>query len=120
MKVELSDDTELGNLILACIADNENYLVTNPRIKEWIFSLVKAKIKHESLVLTPTRIRLLALYRIKEDQTLTVKIGNLVVSSSNRARFMTRMIGASRIGRRCSSSFCCFSCHTIGNGELWI
>lgn len=43
-------------------------------------------------------IRVLALKLINEDQTLIVKIGNLVVSSNNRARLITRMIGAIVIG----------------------
>jgi len=94
LKLKLSDENELGLAILSCIADNEKYLVTNPRIKELIFSLAKEKIKQESLVLTPNLIRFFALKLIDEDQTLIVKIGNLVVSSSNRARLITRTIAS--------------------------
>jgi hypothetical protein len=95
MKLELSDETELGLTILSCIADNKKYLVTSPRIKD---RLAKEKIKQESLVLTPNMIRFLALKLINEDQTLIVKIGNIVVSSNNRARLITRVIGSSLIG----------------------
>lgn len=42
--VEFSDDTELANTILACIADNERYLVKDPQLIKIIFALVKAKI----------------------------------------------------------------------------
>ena len=89
-EIQLSDDNELAFTILSCIADNEQYLVKSTKIKKLIFSLVKAKIKNESLVLTPNMIRFLALKLISEDQTLIVKIGNVVVSSSNRVRLLTR------------------------------
>jgi hypothetical protein len=36
-------------------------------------------------------IRFLALKLISEDQTLIVKIGNVVFSSSNRVRLLTRL-----------------------------
>ena len=96
--LEFSDDTELAHTILACIADNERYLVKDPEITKIVFALVKAKIKKESLVLTPNMMRFLALKLINNDQTLIVKIGNIVASSNNRARLFARVSGAAIIG----------------------
>lgn len=96
--LEISDDTELANTILTCIADNERYLVKDPEIIKMVFNLVKAKIKNESLVLTPNMMRFLALKLINNDQTLTVKIGNILASSNNRARLFARVSGSALIG----------------------
>ena len=89
-----SDDTELTNTILTCIGDNERYLVKDPKIIKMVFDLVKAKIKNESLVLTPNILRFLALKLINNDQTLIVKIRNIIVSSNNRARLFARVSGS--------------------------
>jgi hypothetical protein len=96
-ELKLSDDNELSFAILSCIADNEQYLVKNTKIKNLIFSLVKEKLKNESLVLTPNMIRVLALKLINEDQTLIVKIGNVILSSTNRVRLLTRLSGTAVI-----------------------
>jgi len=96
--LEFSDDTELAYTILTCIADNERYLVKDPEIIEMVFNLVKAKIKNESLVLTPNMLRFLALKLINNDQTLIVKIGNIIASSNNRARLFARVSGSAIIG----------------------
>lgn len=96
--LELSDDTELAKMILSCISDNERYLVKDPRIIQIVFNLVKARIKRESLVLTPNMMRFLALNLISNDQTLIVKIGNVLASSNNRIRLFARLIGATTIG----------------------
>lgn len=96
--LEFSDDTELAFTILSCIADNERYLVKDPEIIKVVFALVKANIKKESLVLTPNMMRFLALKLINHDQTLIVKIGNIVASSNNRARLFARVFGAAIIG----------------------
>ncbi len=96
--IELSDDTELAHTILACIADNERYLVKDPQIIKIVFALVKPKIKEESLVLTPNMMRFLALKLINNDQTLIVKIGNILASSNNRVRLATRFAGSAMIG----------------------
>lgn len=97
-QLQLSDDTELGLTILACIADNEQYLVKSPEIKQWLFRLVKAKIKNQSLVLTPNMMRFLALKLIKNDQDLVVQIGNVVLSSTSRLRLGARLAGSAVIG----------------------
>lgn len=68
--LKFADDNELNLIILSYICDNENYLVKDPLIKELIFSLVKATLQNESLVLTPNMIRFLALKLINNDQTL--------------------------------------------------
>ena len=91
----LSDENVLVLTILSCINDNEKYLVTSPRIKELIFRLAKEKIKNQSLVITPNLIRFFALKLLNEDQFLILKIGNLVVSSENRVRLITRLLGTS-------------------------
>lgn len=96
--IEFSDDTELAHTILTCIADNERYIVKDPEIIKLIFALVRAKIKNDSLVVTPNMIRFLALKLINNNQTLIVKIGNIVISSSNKGRLFTRMAGSAIIG----------------------
>ena len=96
--LELSDDTELAKMILSCISDNERYLVKDPRIIQIVFNLVKAKIKQESLVLTPNMMRFLAFNLRSNDQTLIVKIANVIASSNNRIRLFARVMGALTIG----------------------
>lgn len=96
-EIKVSDDTELGFIILSCIADNESYIVKSRKIREVIFRLVKRKLENDSLVISPNMIRFLALKLINEDQSLIVKIGNIVLSSSNRIRLMTRIVGTSVI-----------------------
>lgn len=96
--LEFYDDNELAFTILSCIADNESYLVKNKEVIKIIFSLVHEKIKNESLVLTPNMMRVLALGLIKNDQSIIVKIGNLIVSSDNRVRLSARVLGATIIG----------------------
>ena len=95
---EFSDDTELAQTILTCIADNESYLVKDPKVIKIVFALVKAKIKNESLVLTPNMMRFLALKLISNDQTLIVKVGNILISSNNQARLFARVSGTAIIG----------------------
>ena len=96
--LEFSDDSELANTILTCMADNERYLVKDPEIIKMIFYLVKAKIKNESLILTPNLMRFLVLKLINKDQTLMVKIGNIIVSSKNRSRLFARISGSAILG----------------------
>ena len=96
-EIRFSDDSELGFIILSCIADNESYIVKSPKIREIIFRLVKRNIEKDSLVITPNMIRFLALKLINEDQNLILKIGNIVFSASNRIRLMTRIVGTSII-----------------------
>ena len=96
--LEFYDDTELAHTILTCIADNERYLVKDPQIIKIVFALVKANIKNESLVLTPNMIRFLALKLINPDQTLIVKMGNMIVSTNNQVRLFSRIAGSAIIG----------------------
>ena len=96
--LEVSDDTKLAWTILSSIADNERYLVKDPEVKKVIFGLVKEKLKNQSLVLTPNMMRFLALQLLNNNQSLIAKIGNTIVSSSNRARLITRVSGAAVIG----------------------
>ena len=60
-KLELSSDDELSMLILHCIEDNENYLVLNPKIKQFIFKIVRKEIKNELVAITSNMIQFLAL-----------------------------------------------------------
>lgn len=96
--LQLSDDDELALTILSCIADEKAYIVLNPKIKELVFTLVKEKIKNQSLVITPNLMRFLALRLLNRDQTLLVKIGNVIFSSSSRARLFVRVGGSAIIG----------------------
>jgi len=96
--LEIADDTELALTILSCMSDNERYLVKDPEIIQVVFGLVKAKIKKESLVLTPNMMRFLALKLLNNNQSLIVKIGNVVASSNNRVRLLARVSGAAVIG----------------------
>ena len=98
IELKFSDDTELVHTILTCIADNERYLVKDPEIIKMVFDLVEAKIKNESLVLTPNMLRFLALKLINNDQPFIVKIGNILVSSNSRVRLFARVSGSAIIG----------------------
>lgn len=68
LNVDYIDDAELGNIILSCIADGNSYLVIDENIKNLIFNLVKAKVKNESLILTPNFLRYLAVRLINQNQ----------------------------------------------------
>ena len=96
--VKVHDDEELAYTILTCIADNQRYLVKDPEITKMVFSLVKAKIENQYLVLTPNLMRLIALRLIRNDQTLLAKFGNVIASSNNRARLVARASGSAVIG----------------------
>jgi hypothetical protein len=97
-ELKLSDDNELAATIISCIADNEKYVVKSPKMKKLIFKLLKKNLETESLVMTPNLLRLLAFKLMSDDQTLMVKIGNIVVSSNNRVRLLTRLSGTFIIG----------------------
>jgi hypothetical protein len=96
-EIKISDDNELSSAILSCIANDESYIVKNQQIKNLIFHLAKEKLTQESLMITPNMIRFLAVNLISKDQTLMVKIGNVVVSSNNRVRLLTRFWGTAMI-----------------------
>ena len=96
--LELFDDDEIVQTILICIQDNNRYLVKDPQVRNAIFALVKAKIKNQSLVITPNMLRFLALRLINNDQTLIVNIRNILVSSTNRARLVARVSGGVVVG----------------------
>lgn len=96
--LKLSDDTDLAYTILSCISDNERYLVKDPELTKIVFGLVKTKVKNQSLSLTPNLMRFLALKLIKNDQTLMVKIGNILASSNHRARVLSRITVSGMIG----------------------
>lgn len=80
---ELFDDSELGHIILSCIANDEQYLVRDRKLKELLFALVRAKLSNESLIITPNLVRFLALRLIKPNNGLITKIGNFIVSSNS-------------------------------------
>ena len=91
MEIKFFDNTESAHTLLVYIFDNNCYWVKDSKIIQIVFALVEAKIKTESLVLTPNMIRFWASRLINNDQTLIVKINNVVVSSNNRARLFTRL-----------------------------
>lgn len=95
---EFSDDSELALMMLSCIVDNERYLIKDPDVIKLIFRLVKEKIKNESLVLTPNMMRFLAFKLLNNNQSLITKIGNVVISSNNRARLLTRAFETAILG----------------------
>lgn len=98
LKFQFSDETKLANTILTCIADDQRYRIKNPELAKIIFTLVKAKIQNESLVLTPNMLRFLALKLVNNDQSLILKLGNMVASSNNQIRLFVRVLGAAVIG----------------------
>lgn len=97
-QITFSNDDELGSIILACISDNEQYLIKNPRIKKLMFNLVKEKMKDSALVITPNLMRFLALTLKNKEQNLIVKVGNIILSSENRIRLTARVIGSAVVG----------------------
>ena len=76
MGIGFSNDIELVNIILTCIADNQRYLVKDPEITNLVYSLVWAKIKTEPRILTSNMLHFLALKLLNLNQTLMVNIGN--------------------------------------------
>ena len=96
--LDLSDDTELAKRILSCISDNQRYIVKDPRIIKIVFNLVKARVKQESLILTPNMMRFLALKLFNSDQTLIIKFGNIISYPDNPIRLLIRLGGTFIIG----------------------
>lgn len=94
----MSDDTELAKRILSCISDNQRYIVKDPRIIKIVFNLVKARVKQESLILTPNMMRFLALKLFNSDQTLIIKFGNIISYPDNPIRLLIRLGGTFIIG----------------------
>lgn len=95
--IGISDDTKLAYTILSCIANNQRYLTKDPKAIRIIFALTKSKIKKESLITSPDMMRFLALTLINKNQTLVVKVANIIVSSNNIARLGARMVGSAII-----------------------
>lgn len=91
--IEFNNNQELAEAILVCIEDNKSYLVNDPDIIKLIFALVKAKIKKESIVLTPNLIRYLAWRLGNDDKILFLKLRNILFFSENQARISFRVIG---------------------------
>ena len=69
-----------------------------PEVTKVGFALIKVNIKEKYLVLTPNIMRFLALKLINNDQTLIVKLGNIVALSNNQARLFSRTVGSAIIG----------------------
>jgi hypothetical protein len=97
-KLELSSDDELSMLILHCIEDNENYLVLNPKIKQFIFKIVRKEIKNELVAITSNMIQFLALRTLAEEKSMVAQIRNIVFLCQNKAQLIARVIGAILIG----------------------
>jgi hypothetical protein len=98
MEIEFIDDNELASIILTCIADNELYVVKNPKIVELVFGLVKEKIKNESLIMTPNMMRFLALKLLSNDDSLIIRFGRIISSSDSRVRLFSRALGSFILG----------------------
>ena len=80
LDLELYNDNDLGHIILSCIADEDRYLVRDPKLNELIFAPIRAKIRNESLIINPNLIRFIALRLIKPNTGIIARIGNLVIS----------------------------------------
>ena len=87
--LELFDDNELGHIILSCIADEEQYLVRDRKLKQLLFALVRAKLSNKSLIISPNLVRFLALRLIKPNSGIITKIGNFVFSSTSGLKTIT-------------------------------
>lgn len=96
--IMLTDESELALSILSCISNDYSYVVKDPTIKKVIFGLVKEKLQNESLVITPNLVRYLATRLIKNDRTLITQLGNIVLQSESRARFVTRVATSAIFG----------------------
>lgn len=94
IELQFFDDTELAYTILTCIANNEHSLLKYPKLAKIIFSLIKDKMKEESLALTPNMIRYLALRLINNNESFIIKVKSLLTSSKNRVRLITRISGS--------------------------
>jgi formylmethanofuran dehydrogenase subunit D len=98
LDVQYTDETELGLTILSCIANSEFYVVRDPKIIDLIFGLVKEKVQDQSLIIAPNMIRFMALKLIGNDKTFVTSFGKIIVSSNNRIRFFSRILGATLLG----------------------
>ncbi len=65
----ITDDTDLGHLILTCIADNEKYFVKDKYLKSLIFHLVKENMRRTSLIIIPNLMWFIGHQSINYDQT---------------------------------------------------
>ena len=84
-------DSDLANSILTVISNDKSYVVKNPTIRKMIFELAALKISNASLVLTPNMIRFLALKLLKNDKSLVVKVGSMLLTAQSRKRMATRL-----------------------------
>lgn len=95
--IELFNDNEIGYVILSCISDHEQFIVRDPKLNQLIFSLIKAKIKDESIIIHPNLLRFIATRLIKPNTGLIAKIGNLIISS-HKSKVAVQTISAFVIG----------------------
>lgn len=75
---------------LTCIADEENYLVKDPKIKQMIFGLVKEKLIDTSVVLTPVMMRYLSSRIINSNQSFFIQVENFIFIAESRLRLFIR------------------------------
>lgn len=96
--IQPSDDYELASIILTCVQDDAIFLVMDERLKVWIFKLVKAKIKNESLSITPNLLRYIASTVIKRDTSLITSVGGVLFAVDRVKLLSFRAAGSLIIG----------------------
>ena len=97
LNLELYNQNELGYIIMSCISDYEQFLVKDPRLNELLFSLIRAKINNESIIIHPNLLRFIATRLINPNTGLITKLGNLVVSS-HKSKLMVQLISSFAVG----------------------
>ena len=98
--LQTTSNSELAYLILTCIADEDSYIVKNKEIAKMIFALVKAKIKNESLIISPNFLRYLAKTIVYQEsqQSLLMQFKSVMVQTSTLTRLKIRGCGSLLIG----------------------
>lgn len=98
LQIGFSDESEISDLILECIADDQIYKFVDSKMIKTIYDGVKVKISSESLlILSPNLARFVATKLIKKNQNRLVQIARIIVDSDNRARFLIRIYGTAVI-----------------------
>jgi hypothetical protein len=75
-----SADIAAANALIACVADNNSYIVSNPELVKLLFSMLKENAKQTKLVIAPTLVRVMAnqVINLSTAQHSAVKILNLL------------------------------------------
>ena len=74
-------ERELANAISACIKNDKSYFLKNTQLRQLLFSLVEAKLKKTSIILSPQLVRFLAHKILTRNWTLLDKAKNFLLSN---------------------------------------